>query len=340
MSDNRPSVYTDGNLVVYRASALGSCTRALAAIRSGHEPVAPFPARFRKTLDDGNRGEAVILQGVADAGYTIGGGQQDEIELIVGTTADAKTIVVRGHVDDIVVDSVGSFRVVDAKTTSAKYGVSDDLAERYNWQIAVYMHALGMPGMFAYGIKDPDTGDVVDVEIELVDTPPHTMGQIKARIAKIEYMAQGRRYLDVECSVKNKYPCPVYHLSGHGKADDGEADPYQLGGAVAVTVGPVLEDDSLDRYCQMYVDAQQREAAAKDDKANARKMIVNHVGGEGEERTTDLFDVGWSGTGMQKVLLTKELERYLASLGPGAPKLESFYGTQSKAKSINVKERG
>lgn len=318
MGDDRPAVYEEDGAWIYRASSLGNCPKELTAIRCGFTP-APFPAHFDKIFADGHRGEDVIIAELERRGHVITR-QQEEVNLEV-----LPGVFIRGHIDGVMDDDI----VFDAKTTSAKYGISKQLHEKYEFQLSVYAHALGLTERrLVVAEKEKESGDVIasSVDIRTPDTLI-PLGVILARVAKIESFA--RHYFETgdypQCDEK-QYPCGAFALH-HGKAED--EDPY--GGYV-----PVLEDNSLDRYAAMYIEAQQAEAAAKDEKANARKMILEHLGGE-RDQATEQHAIAFTGSDMTTVFAKDRLERYLKSLGPGAPKLDDFYDTKSKSKSISVK---
>jgi hypothetical protein len=317
MGDDRPSVYLEGTNVIYRASSLGNCDKELVAIRCGFTP-APFPVQFRKIFADGHRAEDVILDALAARGHTITRHQEEiNLEVLPG-------VFIRGHIDGA---DEANGAVVDAKSTSDR-GIAPALMAKYEWQMSVYCHALGFDkAYFAVGVKDRATGDVdpASVSIHHMDTLI-PLGQIKGRVAKLESFA--RHYMetgDYPACEETQYPCGAFAL--HNK---GDVDPY--GG---FPISPVLEDNSLDAYCQMYAEAQQAEAEAKDAKANARKFILEHIGGEGEQRRTDRFEIKWSGTGIKKELDKRALEKFLAAYGKT---IDEFMGTKSVSQTISVKE--
>lgn len=331
VGDNRPSVYPEAGKWIYRASSFGSCDKELTAIRCGFTP-APFPDRFKKIFADGHRGEDVIVAELESRGYVITDRQAEINWNIPGTDC-----VIRGHIDGIIVTPEGARSIFDAKTTSARYGISRDLHKKYELQLSIYGHALDLTSAaLGVGEKDPETGDVVPSSITMQEwsSLPVSKGAIIARMHKLDGFAKHYEETgDYPFCDEKQYPCGAFQLHHNRTAHGDDADPY--GGFFK----PVLEDDSLDRYAAMYVEAQQLEAKAKDDKANARKLIVAHVGGE-NPTATESHNIKFTGTGIKKVLLKDELARYLSSLGPGAPKLDDFYGTEGASKSIKVETIG
>src|SRR5918992_1081323 len=109
MSDDRPSVYVEGDRVVYRASAVGGCLRALVACRLGYTPL-PFDEGSELRMNEGVLHEPAILAALEKDGWIVAG-QQREVELTVGGT-----IVIRGHIDGAAGKGLdGPARVVEAK---------------------------------------------------------------------------------------------------------------------------------------------------------------------------------------------------------------------------------
>lgn len=319
MGDDRPNVYTEGDRVIYRASALGNCLNSLAFSRMGVKGAEP-PAALLKAFADGNRGETEIIRRLGIMGFQVeDDASQNTVELEV-----FPGIIIRGHIDGIETDpDTGIRRVLECKTTSAR-GVAKDLKERYDFQLSIYCHALGLPGLFAIGTKDKATGDVVSVVTHTMDTPKVSLAQIKARVAKVESIAKS----GISTCTEGRWGCEHFFMH----EDLAPVDAY----GIPIEFVPKLEDNSLDEFAALYLESAQAEAAAKDAKANARKMVVHHIGGEGEERKTDHFHVSWSGSGLAKTFNKARLEKYLLGLGPGAPKIEDFYDDAVKAKSIKV----
>jgi hypothetical protein len=326
--DDRPSVYMEGDIAIYRASAFGSCIKELVALRTAHLSgfvPEPFPQRFKKIFADGHRGEQVIIDDLTAAGWTITR-QQEEInwEILPG-------VIIRGHIDGVAEDPVGEAHIFDAKTTSAKYGIAKDLQARYDLQLSIYGHALGLDSaVLGVGTKDPETGDVVKVDVHGPTPLAVSIAAIRAKAAKIESLA--RHYEETgdypTCDEK-QYPCSAYRLHV-GQPDTADSDdPY---GGYGAPYTPILEDNSLDAHAAAYIEAARIEAEAKKKKAAAREAILLHVGGENETRT-GLHEIKFTGTGTKKELDKASLSKYLRGQGRD---IEEFYGTKGVAKSISV----
>jgi hypothetical protein len=202
MSDNRPSVYTEGNRTVFRASALGGCLRALVAARLGYDPL-PFDEASELRMGEGNLHEPVIVEWLKTDGWTV----TDQQKLIELTVAD--TLVVRGHIDGQA-RHTGPPRLLEIKAMGQdpfKRWVADRFAsnDRYAWQVSAYMHALDLPGLFV--VKNRNTGEV---DVFEVDEAPIPLAKIKARVAQVEAIA--RRGDFPACDTEYLWNCPYRFL--------------------------------------------------------------------------------------------------------------------------------
>lgn len=273
MSDDRDSVYVEDGVVVYRASAVGGCGEALLAMRSGQTAMMP-PAWFQEKLDEGTEWEAYIV-GAALAewdGELIS--SQDEIELAL-----TPNLIIRGH--------------TDGRATGRRY-LDDDLYEKievgieakklgpslfkkwqaglesfwsacpyYRDQLTLYMHATGLPFVYAVGEWDPDKLEVVRVHTKLITTPPGDINQIKAKVLSVE-----ARYLQgeqMECS-GGMYPCPVFYL--HEEEQREEVDDLALHAAV-----------------ERYLKQADQEKAAKKAKDEAYRLVEQLMTGRPDKVT-------------------------------------------------------
>ena len=314
--DNRPSIYTEGDNVVYRASSLGNCLRELVGIRFGIIP-APWPANFRKAFAHGHRGEDVILDQLRARGFAITR-QQEEInwQILPG-------VILRGHIDCVAQYLGGPPRICDAKTTSKKWGISDHLKKKYDLQLSVYAHALGLSAaMIAIGEKNEVTGDVEgDVVVEDIDDLPFSVSQIKARIAKIESLAKKMR-TDADlpsCDTTQRFPCGLYRYHDDEKPVTVRSDAGS--------------DEMFDGLADEYDQARQEEAEAKARKEDAKNRLIAYVGGKVDKETNG-WRLSFTGTGIAEQLDKKALAKFLAA---HEKTIEEFMGTVSKEKSISVK---
>ena len=258
MSDNRPSVYVEGNRTVFRASALGGCLRALVAARLGYEPL-PFDEAAELRMGEGNLHEPVIVQWLEGEGWTVTD-QQKEIELTVGD------LVVRGHIDGNA-RLTGPTRLLEIKAMGQepfKRWVTDrfESNQRYAWQVSTYMHALGLPGLFV--VKNRNSGAVDVFEL---DEPPIPLAKIKARVAQVEAIA--RRGDFPECDTEYTWNCPYRFLH----------DQHDAAGPV------VVAGDEVDALAAAYDRARTQAAQADTVKKLSRDRLAEAVRDRGKVRT-------------------------------------------------------
>lgn len=221
MSDDRPSVYVEGDRTVFRASALGGCLRALVAARLGYTPL-PFDEASELRMGEGNLHEPAILSWLeADQGWMVGR-RQEELEVLVG-----QRLVIRCHPDGVAVRRDDS-RVAEAKAMGAdpfKRWVTEGFSafDRYAWQMSVEMLSADLPGLFV--VKNRNTGEH---HVTLVDEMPVPAAKIKARVAQVEAIAQRGDFPD--CDTAYLWNCPYRYLHDQkeltvpGAVDDAEVD--------------------------------------------------------------------------------------------------------------------
>jgi hypothetical protein len=262
MSDDRPNVYQEGDLWVYRASSLGSCTRSLLFARKGMEPLPP-PSWLQEKFDQGNAMEDTLMAQFASDNSVTVDGEQLEVEL-----RTSPTTLVRGHIDGMT--RMNDKRVVvDAKflgkslwTDLRAKGVT--AFPHYAWQTSVYCHALEADEWcLAMGLKD-EQGTWTGEMHYLFGTPTFSRDDIVARISEIE------AYVDSEilpaCPTPPDYPCPFYYLH------DDEEEVVELTG---------VDSDRMYQAWDCYQQAKELEAKAKrikDDGYRAAKQLFEKHG--------------------------------------------------------------
>lgn len=220
MGDDRPACYWDPEIDrwVYRASALGSCERELVAHRRGMSG-SPTPDWLQTRFDEGHDWEDRILERFMEDQRVALRGQQARGTILVG-----KNVAVRGSIDaetdDAVVDA--KFLGPDLYRKLIKDGIG--AFPHYMWQQAVYAHALEKSRIcLAMGLKDIEgEGDERRIKgiaemhylwVDVADLP--TLGQIKARVLRLEKLAEGDGWPD--CPSPFQYPCPFDYL--HDEVD-------------------------------------------------------------------------------------------------------------------------
>lgn len=195
-------------MLTIRASALGSCTKALIAGLMGYAPL-PVSDQMQAVYDRGHEHE----EGNAFALVALGAeirNEQREVSLTFGP------IQVVGHIDGEVskyVSAVGDeWRLWESKSPAswAKFEQAartnvwtEPLIHRYGWQISCYMIALGMEAMVT-------CLDGEEVKSFVIEVPPFSLEQIEARCMEIAE-AVATQNLPVMCSQAD-YPCPVAYL--------------------------------------------------------------------------------------------------------------------------------
>jgi len=225
MSDNRPSVYVDDDgTVVYRASSLGNCIRALAAARQGIEQAA-FSDDTKVIFEEGNLHEEAVKKRLRSEGWTIAD-EQAEVELVV--QEEGPRIVVRGHLDGDGVampeKRVSGLSILEVKSMSrSKFDewIDNDFGanqwegfEGYGWQISAYIIATGRPAY--YVVKNRDNGQL---DIRHLPGPWKSLKQIRDRVLEAEAWADGGF---PECDLANPYFCNYWFL--HDEDDTPQYD--------------------------------------------------------------------------------------------------------------------
>lgn len=274
MSDDRPSVYFDPDIErwVYRASALGSCDRELVAHRRGMSG-SPTPDWLQVRFDEGHDWETRILERFMDDTGLVVRGQQASGTLLIGDG-----LAVRGSIDaetdDAVVDA--KFLGPDLYRKLIREGIEG--FPHYRWQQAVYAHAMEKQRIcLAMGLKEiegeREDRKVVGIAemhylwVDVADLP--TVGQIKARVLKLEKLAAGEGLPD--CPVPFQYPCPFDYL--HDEVDvavevTGEQAELLAGAADMDRAVRLLEAEvknlkaERNRYVEMVLEAEDLTTAA------------------------------------------------------------------------------
>ncbi len=187
--DNRPAVYSEGESVIYRASALGHCLRSLWAARCNMDR-RPIPEVIQQGMDEGTNLEPIILDLLYEKhNFTFAYGSQFQLELNIGAW-NGKTLIVRGKVDEIgSVADLSRNRPIDVKAFT-----EDDVAKyrnrgfaafpRYAWQQSVYDHAYGADG-FYMPIFHKGTWEIEPWTLHPLHAP-HTLEEIRNRVLSVE----------------------------------------------------------------------------------------------------------------------------------------------------------
>jgi len=277
----RGNVHIDEHgTVVYRASAVGDCFRALAAARIGYVPL-PFPERLRTIFAEGHHHEALVLELLRRGGWIIHA-EQEALVLPV-----LPGVVVRGHVDAMATLAIADDEhyVAEVKALGAdtfKLWLRDGFAAfpKYAYQFSSYMIASGRKGLFC--VKNRNSGQV---HVTIFDDPPVPLADVVAKVARVE--AAGRKGELGPCDADKKWGCPFLYL--HDDADKGSG----LDAAEIDETGAVLPDTAaqLKVLAESYDAARERVVQAEAMKAEARDRLAKVMADAGLDKTN--ID-GWS----------------------------------------------
>jgi hypothetical protein len=257
MGDDRPNVYLEGDLVVYRASSLGHCTRALMAARRHYSPV-PYPDWMYDRFEEGNVAEPIIMARFQEDNpdWTLHTDEaQDEITLKI-----TDNVIVRGHIDGLATRNVTKC-VVEAKALGPdwfnkfKRNGFDGLPDAYAWQVSIYMHALNaqkavlVAGQKIEGKITPQS----EFHYLWVDQPPFTLKQITERVMSVENNVDAADWPDC----LNEFLCQYPYLHD-------EPEITELEGDTAAQVN---------KWAEIWAEAAQHESIAKKLKAQVKEEM-------------------------------------------------------------------
>lgn len=337
--DNRPPAYHEGDLLVVRASALGSCLWELIACAQGHEP-SPPPERLQRAFDEGHAAEPVILARLEKDGWKLRGAQKE------GNLKVGRNRVVRYHLDSLGMSPSDSQteRVVEAKALSD----SNWLQAQRNGIETLYEYGLQMstmqwgegtngpkPGVWVALNKGGPIGDDGEHEdtphkgellIQFIDRPIHSLAEIVQRIRAVaDGVAEGDVVMSGRpCDDPSQYPCRFLHL----RPEEEPADK-----------GPVTLDPEVWASLAADYDAQRvAEAKAKKAKERARdemKRLAREAAGAGDgDPTPELISDEWE-------VVWEQGSRF--SLDESAMAIDGInvgkYKTEKMYESIKVKRR-
>jgi hypothetical protein len=211
--DERPARYTEGDLVVYRASGVGGCPRTFVLRHQRHKP-APHPEWFQQVLDEGTENESMIdhLWEVRTGVQSIDHQREYDLEVLPG-------VVIRCHIDGAAGThaAIREYKKVragkDGKAWEEFKRRGPEMHTHWLWQVATIMHATGRELEFVGGkftVDDDGNGAVREVHPHHLIDPPLPLKALRLKVAKIErLMDQPVKAEDVECT--SQYPCPFYN---------------------------------------------------------------------------------------------------------------------------------
>jgi hypothetical protein len=211
-------VASDGR-VVYRASALGGCIRALAAARQEYF-LYDAPEKMKGLYGRGVVAEDTAVEKLMQQGWGVWMRQREVMLPVTGLVS------VVGHLDAIgKLQHTTLERVIEVKScTDEEFGKPYDewrLWYKYSWQISVYMWALRLPCLLVQIHRDSG-----EITCWTINKPPYTEQEIRARVLMAEHLAT-QEISDIECE-RLEYPCPVFYT--HQKFIPEELDDSELAG--------------------------------------------------------------------------------------------------------------
>lgn len=215
-----PSVYMDGDIMVVRASALGSCVRALSAY-GRYDEVIPLQRQqlLDRTSKEGQLHEGSVIDHLIAEGYDV-----SEAQGIITLVILKGRIEVRGHIDG----SIPGEGVVEVKTMSKsrfddyqRHGL--DAFTKYQWQLSAYMYGWAdsqgkapYPGVASawnqpalYVVKRRDDGLI---DIKTIDYPPISFQDIRKKLVQVYRHRQAKTLPDCDITGNEQFWCPFPFL--------------------------------------------------------------------------------------------------------------------------------
>lgn len=263
---DKPIAYEEDDKIIYRASALGMCPGALVRARLGVTPSAPS-SMMQERFQEGHDFEAeVVAKGLEQASGMGAGASARAWQLVTdrahleayapvvehgdGWQMQTELIwsnkIIRCHPDGLAIQAhSGDTRVIEAKFLSEEFAWDKikkvekmgprGLGDTYAWQLAVEMLSMEMSGLYIIGMKELVEREDGEREVKLgavwtllVDEPPFTLKEIKARVLEIEgYVARGEM---PTCPLPLMYPCGYW--ADHEVVEREEVDDDELEGWV------------------------------------------------------------------------------------------------------------
>lgn len=220
-SDNRPIRYLEGDTVIYRASSIGACERALVASARRALP-QPHPTWFQEVLDEGTLNESVISDMWDQETGIPTVDQQREFNLLIGEI-DGRDVYVRSHIDGMNgadPTSIREYKKFRDSTWPVFLQQGVEVGANYPWQVSVAMHALcaemdnsELPACEFVGghYAGDDSGrTITEVSCSYIASPPIPLVAIRKKIARVERLINtGFDIMETPCDGKT-YPCPYW----------------------------------------------------------------------------------------------------------------------------------
>lgn len=227
--NDKPIVYLENGVTVFRASALAQCQKALVAARMGFEGVG-LPEWFQEKLDEsseleyevGEKAEGVIGKKVLRPGEI-----DERVELWI-----TNKIMVRGHIDGVI-DEGSPAPIFEAKALGQDFfdkwragGIS--MFPYYAAQLTLYMRAWPHPddpsGRAYFAVLNKATGEI---DVTYFDQYPADLNELMKRAIEVDRLGREEQ-LPEECDTERSLICPFPYLhdseEGEEEVDEEEFD--------------------------------------------------------------------------------------------------------------------
>lgn len=359
---------------VWSSSAFGGSLRVLIAYARGLTPTEPSDL-IQAAYADGHRLESVLLADVASRGFIVDDGQmrssaehlpplfkyarvddtgQFVFDLVVSMPDPIPTQIIRTHPDALAYgteDQPPRTYTVEVKALGKTLyaAISNqglNAVPKYKWQVSTQMHAVGTPGIFAYGLKvDGDAGapkSIANIRLLSFLLPPIPLALFRARLIILN------RYLSDLTLPLPPCDCGLPFFCGFNYICEGETDTAigDDGNPIDNSPIPVPPDqaDAFFRACNLYRDGITIEKDGKEMKQEATKLLAPFAA-----LGPKLFSVDYKLTQVtssrssldpEKVkaaLKTDDLTPYMSSSSFTFPKVTPTTATKAREKE---KEKG
>ena len=279
--DDRPICYWEDNVdtgkrkLVIRASAVGSCTRALVAAALGYEEQRYKRAEeiMSTAATEGNLHEGSIIDRLEELGYkTLNIREQAFTE-----TQVIPLVVIRGHIDSWAINGPGleahDEAVVEAKTMSvARYKDWElhgfDKFEKYAWQLSAYMwHYIkkfdeqGTDIKALYAVKNRNTGELWT---GVIPNPPIAWERLRGKATDVlKWVLKGELPpCDPGVDSGEKYFCPFVMLHDEEIAPDEDVMLTNSVGMIVAGMAQAHHDLGLQIKPLKVLEARRKEIAS------------------------------------------------------------------------------
>lgn len=218
--DERPARYverdeeTGEETVVYRASSVGACPRALLLTGLGY-PGRPWSEWFSEVLDEGTRMESQIeAMYTQQTGHPVVDRQREyDLEIVAG-------VKVRCHIDGRYPFNMSmppgsgagmfnEFKKLRPSGWEQFKRVGVEMHNHWLWQMATVQHATQAEYMrLIGGLYDPERDCITEIFIHNYTDPVLPLKAIRRKIIAVELaITNGADPMGVECAPK-MWPCP------------------------------------------------------------------------------------------------------------------------------------